>query len=318
MQKFLFQKLSEECSNSEDFQAYLNLIQSATNSNRCRLQITDPAYVYYESHHILPKSLYPEFEKSIENQVLLTAKEHYLAHKYLAKMFPDTVMVFAFWRLCTDGRGREVTAEDYEAARLEVAKKSSIMNMGRSPSEETRKKLRLARLGYKHSEAAKRKIAISHTGKQVSLETRQKISKAKTGQPGHLWTDEAKAQLSALYKGSGNPMYGKSNKDYMSEEDYALYRKHLSESLMGHEVSEETRRKIGANSAKRCKGSGNPRARRVLCIEDNIIFGTITECGQYYGHSRRWANDIVKAGYSKTLDKHFKLLPKEINKSTGI
>ena len=79
---------------------------------------------------------------------------------------------------------------------------------------------------------------------------------------------------------------------------------------MGHEVSEETKRKIGENSAKRCKGAGNPRARRVLCIEDNIIFGTITECSQYYGHSRRWANDVIKAGYSKMLNKHFKILDK--------
>lgn len=311
MQKFLFQKLQEDCTDSADLTTYLNLIQTALRAKRVRVKKTDPKYVYYEKHHILPRSLYPDFLHTKENLVLLTAQEHYLAHKYLANMFPDTALVFAFWRLCTDGRGRHVSIEDYEAARLRVAELASLINTGRQPTKETREKLRLARLGFKHPEEVKHKIAASNMGKTMSAESREKMSKAKRGKPGRVWTDESKAKLSSHRIGEQNPMYGKNVKDYMSEEAYDLYRKHLSEALMGHEVSEETRRKLGEKSAQRCKGAGNPRARRVLCIEDNIIFGTITECGQYYGHSRRWANDVVKAGYSKTLNKHFKLLEKE-------
>ena len=231
--------------------------------------------------------------------------------KQLADMFPDTVLVFAFWRLCTDNKGRHVSIEDYETARLRVAELTSVMNTGRYVTEEIREKLRFARLGAKHPEEVKRKIAESHQGKVMSAESREKMSKAKRGKQGRVWTDESKAKLSSRRTGKQNPMYGKNVKDCMSEEAYDLYRKHLSEALMGHEVSEETRRKLSEKSAQRCKGAGNPRARRVLCIEDNIIFSTITECGQYYGHSRRWATDTVKAGYSKTLNKHFKLLEKE-------
>lgn len=312
MQKFLFQKLYEDCKSQEDFYIYIELIQGALTANRIRLQKTDPDYIYYEGHHILPRSLYPNFLKTPENLVLLTAQEHYLAHKYLAAMFPDTTLVFAFWRLCTDNKGRHVSAEDYEAARLKIAEKSSIINKGRRASEETREKLRSARLGYKFSEETKHKISISNLGKSMSAEARRKMSEAKLGKPGNKWSDESRARLSELYTGIGNPMYGKNIKDYMSEEAYDSYRKHLSEALIGHEVLDETKRKIGEKSAERCKGAGNPRARRVLCVEDNIIFGTITECGQYYGHSRRWANDVVKAGYSKTLNKHFKIIEKDV------
>ena len=164
-----------------------------------------------------------------ENLVLLTAQEHYLAHKYLANMFPDTTLVFAFWRLCTDGKGRCVSVEDYEAARLRVARLASLINTGRQPTEETRKKLRLARLGFKHSEEVKHKIAVSNMGKIMSAESREKMSKAKLGKPGRAWTEESKAKLSSYRIGEQNPMYGKNVKDYMSEEAYDLYRKHLSE-----------------------------------------------------------------------------------------
>ena len=313
MQKILFQRLYEDCTDKEYFKTYIDLIQVAISLNRVRLPKTNIDYVYYELHHILPRSLYPDFLNLSENLVLLTAQEHYLAHKYLASMFPNTSLVFAFWRLCTDGHGRKVPVEDYEKARLAVAKKSSEMNLGRQISAETREKLRLARLGFKHTKEVKDKIASSHLGKKASLEARKKMSLARLGKPGNKWSDKSKTRLSVRYSGDGNPMFGKNIKDYMTVESYELYRKHLSEALLGHAVSEETRRKIGEKSAQRCKGAGNPRARRVLCVEDNIIFGTITECGSYYGHSRRWANDVVKSGYSKKLDKHFKLLDKETN-----
>ena len=46
--------------------------------------------IYYESHHILPRSIHPEFANAKKfplNVVLLTAREHYIAHLLLAKMF---------------------------------------------------------------------------------------------------------------------------------------------------------------------------------------------------------------------------------------
>lgn len=56
---------------------------------------------YYESHHILPRSLGGGNEKS--NLVLLTAREHYLAHRLLVKMYPDSYkMKFALLMMSQD------------------------------------------------------------------------------------------------------------------------------------------------------------------------------------------------------------------------
>lgn len=40
-----------------------------------------------EKHHILPKSLFPEYTKSISNIVKLSHREHFICHRLLIKMF---------------------------------------------------------------------------------------------------------------------------------------------------------------------------------------------------------------------------------------
>jgi hypothetical protein len=49
----------------------------------------------YELHHILPKSLGGTDEK--ENLILLTYREHYLAHFLLWKIHGNNKMLYAFW-----------------------------------------------------------------------------------------------------------------------------------------------------------------------------------------------------------------------------
>lgn len=59
---------------------YGNIIRNSISENR-----TKSNDVYYERHHILPKSLGGSDRKS--NLVLLTAKEHYICHLLLVKIF---------------------------------------------------------------------------------------------------------------------------------------------------------------------------------------------------------------------------------------
>ena len=47
---------------------------------------------YYEAHHILPKSLFPLWEKEKRNLVLLTAREHFFCHQLLTKIWPGQKM----------------------------------------------------------------------------------------------------------------------------------------------------------------------------------------------------------------------------------
>lgn len=59
---------------------YYSIIERAKSQERKKLSKDDPSYVYYESHHIIPKSM------AGKEEVLLTAKEHFICHIILPKM----------------------------------------------------------------------------------------------------------------------------------------------------------------------------------------------------------------------------------------
>ena len=70
--------------------AYMSIISKAIKENRSK-----DNNVYYELHHILPKSLFPLWKTKKSNLVLLTAREHFICHKLLTKIYPSKAMYFA-------------------------------------------------------------------------------------------------------------------------------------------------------------------------------------------------------------------------------
>ena len=74
---------------------YYSIVYKAKNQLRKKLNRNNSLFVYYEKHHILPVSIYPEY-KNLRlwpgNAVLLTAKEHFVCHKLLTKMFLTDVI----------------------------------------------------------------------------------------------------------------------------------------------------------------------------------------------------------------------------------
>lgn len=82
---------------------YYNIINNALQSDRKKLPKNDKEFVYYESHHIIPKSVRPEFKDwklNPWNKVLLTPKEHFICHLLLTKMLTGkdkAKMVYALW-----------------------------------------------------------------------------------------------------------------------------------------------------------------------------------------------------------------------------
>ena len=75
--------------------------------------------VYYESHHILPRSLFPLWEKRKSNLVFLTAREHYFCHKLLVKIFKCKEMANALFRMSTSKVNNHliISSRDYEYSR---------------------------------------------------------------------------------------------------------------------------------------------------------------------------------------------------------
>lgn len=97
---------------------YYSLIEQAKSKNRQKVK-NGP---YYESHHVIPKCLGGSDKK--ENRVLLTAKEHYMAHRLLCKIYPNSPgLRKAFWILM-NAKGKDqvrhvTSARIYETFRLE-------------------------------------------------------------------------------------------------------------------------------------------------------------------------------------------------------
>ena len=78
---------------------YEKIIEKAKSENR-KLKCG----IYYEKHHIKPKSLFKDLTKDPNNIVLLTAKEHFICHMLLEKIYDCYQMKFAIWRMCNDGK----------------------------------------------------------------------------------------------------------------------------------------------------------------------------------------------------------------------
>ena len=93
----------------------------------------DRSMCYCEYHHIKMRSLYPELEHDPNNIVALTAREHFIAHRLLAKWYQSeygnndrhyNAAVAAVWKfvICKDIK---VTARTYEKLKLEFSKTHS-------------------------------------------------------------------------------------------------------------------------------------------------------------------------------------------------
>ena len=87
---------------------YENIIEKAKNENRQKNNGT-----YYEEHHIVPKCLGGTNEE--DNLILLSAREHFLCHWLLVKMYDkDIRLIYAFNSFCMKGVN---TSKLYEYAR---------------------------------------------------------------------------------------------------------------------------------------------------------------------------------------------------------
>ena len=134
---------------------------------------------YVERHHIIPKSEGGKDEP--DNLVNLTAREHYIAHLLLARIYDDYKMWCAA-QMMFNGHNHEhkfkFNSHLYEAVRKVYAKHLSSMMKGRKISEESKRKISEALRGKKLSEETRRKMGLSQKGRKHSDETKRKISEA--------------------------------------------------------------------------------------------------------------------------------------------
>jgi len=149
---------------------YKNLILKVRKENRQK-----GTGLYYEKHHILPKCL--GGLDDVKNYVLLNAKEHFIAHKLLTKMFPRNISIARAFNLMTHMNKNKysLSSRDYAYA-VELYRSCPV-------SEETKEKIR------QHG----------NKGRKFSQEFKDKISKT--------------MKKKELFKGENNPMYGKKHSE---------------------------------------------------------------------------------------------------------
>lgn len=169
---------------------------------------------YFEFHHILPRSLYPNWSKRKSNLVALTAREHFFCHKLLVKIFPTYEMWGALWRMSKDGHGNKIiTSREYEIIKNNFVKMQSERKKGYRPwntgktsvyTKEQLERMSIARKNATTPETirkikearAKQDMSWRHTW-HPSDEARDRMSKSHLGQS---LTDSQKAKIGAASK----------------------------------------------------------------------------------------------------------------------
>jgi hypothetical protein len=158
---------------------YDELILKARSENRVKVK----GGTYYEAHHIIPKCLGGEGTaqqwRTHPNIILLTAKEHFMAHYYLTKTHPENFKLsFAFWGMCNQVGGHnqrdysEVLnfSELYEEARIRHSINFSTTQRGRSKPQGFGKKVSVANMGKKISPESRAKMSAAKEGRKLSPE----------------------------------------------------------------------------------------------------------------------------------------------------
>lgn len=119
---------------------------------------------YYESHHILPKSLFPLWTKRKSNLVLLTAREHFFVHELLTKIYPTPQMRHAAYAfIARPNSDYKITPREYERIRTAYA-------------NDLREKM-LGKPANRPREVTER-INAHNRGSKRTLEQRQRMSEA--------------------------------------------------------------------------------------------------------------------------------------------
>jgi len=205
---------------------YEDLINSAKKENRIKLKKTNYNYVYYEKHHINPRCL--DGTNDEDNLVLLTAKEHFVAHKLLTYIYKgNRKIACAYHKMAYSNNGNHIkSSRDYVYARElisltpisnETRIKMSINNGWKNP--ETRIKMQETRITNSHL----------YKSNDFKLKMSEVTSGENNGMYGKTHTLEARNKIKKARKKQINPMFGKthSNESKMKMKNSHLNKKKI-------------------------------------------------------------------------------------------
>lgn len=114
---------------------YAKFIESCLEKNKDL-----PLDVYTEKHHILPKSLFPEFsnlKKYRWNMAILTGRQHFIAHMMLWKSFRNEATTYSANMMRNRFGDKNRNSRLYEQIRIEHSKYSGEKNKNFFPARDS-------------------------------------------------------------------------------------------------------------------------------------------------------------------------------------
>lgn len=129
---------------------YNNLIQKAI--------ITPSTEEYKEKHHIIPICMGGKDTK--ENIIPLSARQHYIAHRLLYKIYGNSKLAHAWFSMCRIGKGQ--SSRLVNSRTFSYAKNAHIKELKKNTLGELNHFF-----GKKHTEETKNKISKNLKGKKI-------------------------------------------------------------------------------------------------------------------------------------------------------
>ena len=153
---------------------------------------------YTEKHHITPKALGGSDDES--NMVILTAREHFVAHLLLAKIFGKGMWHAAHMM----SNMKRYSSRKYAVVRKEHAYLVGNLMRGKKKPDGFGKRI------SENKERAK-KISASMSGIPKSEEHKKNWKESRQNGLGWVRTEEQNAKLSNSVSGEKNPMFGQTH-----------------------------------------------------------------------------------------------------------
>lgn len=215
---------------------------------------------YYERHHILPKSLFPFWEKRNSNIVLLTAREHFFCHQLLTKIYPTQQMFYALHAFTArPNADYKISSKEYERIKTLYSKVLSNKSKGNS-------------------------FAKGHHW-TLSKETKEKMSIAFKNRP-----VTEKMKLSARKR--GDFLRGKTYEEIHGKEKALEIKEKMSKAKIG-----KSHKSLPCSDERRIKEILGAKNRlQIKCIETGEIFPSIRQCGLRFNIDNKKLSKFTKLG----------------------
>lgn len=233
-----------------------------------------PKDVYTEKHHIVPKCLGGTNEKS--NLTILTAREHFLVHYILTRIYPNNSKIWYGLFMLLGGTSQQKENRHTPDSRIfeEARIKRSEMFSGKNH-------IQYFHTGERHPQFNKKKSAEFCQG--VSERTKNYWAKRRESKIINLNEDDTlvnEVLPKGKKSGENNPFFGKTH-------------------------SEKTRQQIRDTFEKNgtVKGENNGNATTIQHIESGLIFKSIKLAAEYFNVSGTTIQNRIKRNEFNRLKK---------------